>query len=105
MSTILEGRQEVFERIRDLTPQLRALGIARLALFGSFVRNAQHAHSDVDLLVQFAPGRKTFDNFNAACELLEQALGRQVELVTIESLSPFIGPHILREAEDVFISA
>jgi predicted nucleotidyltransferase len=105
MSTILASRQEIIERIRRLTPQLRALGVMRLALFGSFVRDAQHPASDVDLLVGFAPGRKTFDNFTATCDLLEDSLGRPVELVTFESLSPYIGPHILREAEDVIVSA
>lgn len=105
MSTILISRQEIIERIRRLTPQLRTFGIKRLALFGSFVRNAQDAASDVDLLVEFAPGRKSFDNFTAVCELLEESLGRPVELVTTESLSPYIGPHILREAEDVIVAA
>ena len=105
MSAVLESRQEVIERIRGLATQLRDLGVRRLALFGSFVRNAQRPASDVDLLVEFAAGRKSFDNFTAACDLLEEALGRPVELVTIESLSPYIGPHILREAEDVIVSA
>jgi hypothetical protein len=105
MSTILESRQEIIERIRGLAPQLRAVGVTRLALFGSFVHDAQRPASDVDLLVEFAPGRKTFDNFTAAYDLLEESLGRPVELVTFESLSPYIGPHILREAEDVIVSA
>ena len=86
---------------RILTPELRARGVKRLALFGSFARNTQHADSDVDLLVEFATGQKTFDNFIAVCDLLEESLGRRVELLTPESLSPHIGPHILQEAEDV----
>lgn len=105
MSTIVDSRQLVVDRIRDLAPQLRALGITRVALFGSFVNNRQHAASDVDLLVEFAPARKTFNNFSDACDLLEGVLGRRVELVTVDSLSPFIGPKILREAIDVFVSA
>jgi len=105
MSTVLESRQEITDRIRGLTPELRSLGVARLALFGSFVRDSQHAGSDVDLLIEFAPGCKSYDNFSAACDLLEEELGRRVELVTIESLSPFIGPKILREAKDVFVAA
>jgi uncharacterized protein len=105
MSTVLESREEVIAEIRGLAPRLRALGVERLALFGSFVRDAQRPASDVDLLVTFAAGCKTFDNFTAAYDLLEAALGRSVELVTIESLSPYIGPNILREAEDVIVSA
>jgi predicted nucleotidyltransferase len=104
MSIVLESRLDVTARIRSLEPQLRARGVKRLALFGSFVRNESHADSDVDLLIEFAAGQKTFDNFMAVGDLLETSLERRVELVTLESLSSYIGPHILREAEDVFAS-
>jgi uncharacterized protein len=56
-------------------------------------------------LVQFAPGAKTFDSFMALAFLLEDAMGRTVELVTKESLSPYIGNHILDEAENVRFAA
>ena len=102
MSTILKRSDEVIERIRGLEPQLHARGVKRLALFGSFARDTARADSDVDLLVEFFAGQKSFDNFMAVGDLLEASLERRVELVTPESLSPHIGPHILREAEDVF---
>jgi len=102
MSTVIENRQEVIDRISQLKPQLRAHGVNRLALFGSFARNTQRRDSDVDLLVEFLPGRKTFDSFMAVCDLLEESLQRHVELLTREALSPHIGPRILQEAEDVF---
>lgn len=76
-----------------------------MSLFGSFVRDEADADSDVDLLVKFAPGDKTFDRFMALAFLLEDALGRTVELVTPESLSPHIGNHILSEAENVPFAA
>jgi len=85
--------------------QIRALGVARLALFGSVLRGSARIDSDVDLLVQFLPGQKTFERFLQLSELLESMLGRRVELVTIESLSPFIGPRILAEAKDVVRAA
>jgi predicted nucleotidyltransferase len=37
--------------------------------------------------------------------LLETLMGRKVELLTRESLSPHIGPHILREVERVSVTA
>jgi predicted nucleotidyltransferase len=36
--------------------------------------------------------------------LLEEALQRRVEVVTMGSLSPYIGPRILEEAEDVVLA-
>jgi len=81
------------------------LGVSRLALFGSVLRGHPHKDSDVDLLVQFVPGSKSYDRFLALSELLERCLGRRVELVTTEALSPFLGPRILEEAEDVLRAA
>jgi len=101
MVAMANNRVEVIERVRRLEPQLREYGVQRLALFGSFVRSVPHDRSDVDLLVDFEAGEKTFDNFLAVSELLEASLGRRVDLLTRESLSPYIGPRILAEAEDV----
>lgn len=84
--------------------RLQAYGVARLGLFGSFVREQQKQESDVDLLVEFKPGQKTFHNFMYLGMLLEDILGREVDLLTPESLSPYIGPHILREVEYVSFS-
>jgi predicted nucleotidyltransferase len=104
MVTAAKDRLEVITRIEPIRQQLRAHGVRRLALFGSFARDAQRNDSDVDLLVDFLPGRKSFDAYTAVCELLEEVLQRRVELLTPESLSPYIGPRILREAEDVLLA-
>lgn len=98
-------REQVIECLRSAEPEIRALGVRRLALFGSVSRNEARLDSDVDLLVQFLPGTKTYDKFVLLCELLEQRLGRRVELVTTEALSPFLGPRILAEAQDVLRAA
>jgi len=101
MSTETLDRETVRKRVRGAEADLRALGVRRIALFGSMGRDEAGPDSDVDLLVEFAPGRKSYDNFLGAAELLEALLGRRVELVTTEALSPFLGPHILAEAKDV----
>ncbi|PQJ26776.1 nucleotidyltransferase, partial [Salinibacter sp. 10B] len=73
----------------------------RVGLFGSFQRDEPSAESDVDLLVEFVQGEKSFDNFMAVSFLLEEEFERPVELVTPEALSPHIGPHILQNVEYV----
>ena len=105
MSQGMLTRQQTIAVLTASEPEIRALGVARLALFGSVLRNEARADSDVDLLVQFVPGAKTYDHFLALSELLEQRLGRPVELITTEALSPFIGPRILAEAQDVLRAA
>ena len=101
----VETKEHVLSRLRDVEGRIRHLGVRRLALFGSFVREAAKPDSDVDLLVEFEPSQKSFDNLLDLADLLEETLGRHVEVVTTGSLSPYIGPHILDEAEDVIRAA
>jgi predicted nucleotidyltransferase len=98
-------REQAVARLIESEPEIRALGVERLALFGSVLRDEARPDSDVDLLVEFAPGAKTYARFFALSELLEARLGRHVELVTLEALSPFLGPRILAEAHDVLRAA
>lgn len=92
-------KEEVISIINDHQKEIRDLGVKRYGLFGSLVREETTEQSDIDILVEFEPGQKTFDNFMKLAFLLEDLLGRDVDLVTAESLSPYIGPHILREVE------
>ncbi len=62
------------------------LGVYRFGLFGSFVTGKQNSESDVDLLVEFKPGTKSFDNFMDLSFLLEEFFGRKVDLVTSRSV-------------------
>ncbi len=105
MATVALTRREAIDRLLAIEANIRALGVRRLALFGSVVRDEARPDSDVDFLVEFIPGQKTFDRFMALADLLEAALERRVELVTTEALSPYIGPHILAEAADVVCAA
>ncbi len=93
------------ERVRSLIIEhqddLKQLGVKRLGLFGSFVRGEQRADSDIDLLVEFERGQKTFDHFMELSFFLEDLFKRRVELLTPESLSSHIGPYILKEVEYV----
>lgn len=101
----METKDKIVATLRRNHRRLRELGVSRIGLFGSFVRGEQGPDSDVDLLVEFAPERKTFDNFMALSFFLEGLFARKVELVTPESLSPYIGPYILKEVEYVRLAA
>ena len=67
--------------------ELLALGARRLGVFGSFARGEARDDSDVDIYVEFEEGKRNCDNFFARHELLENLLGRRVDLVTDKSLT------------------
>ena len=98
---MVQSKTDVLAILSKNLDRIRAFGVRRLGLFGSFVRNQHDTESDVDVLVEFDPNRKTFDNFMELSFFLEEKLERHVEIVTTESLSPYIGPHILAEVEYV----
>lgn len=105
MTRPVQNKEEIVACLRGDRENMAALGVIEPGLFGSFVTGRQTATSDIDFLVSFAPERHSFDNFMELSFLLEDLLGRAVELVTPEALSPHLGPHILREVERVSIAA
>ena len=66
-------------------------------MFGSVARGTDAEGSDLDLLVEFEPGRDLFDLIELKYEL-EEVSGRSVDVVTEKSLSPHIREKVLREA-------
>ena len=98
-------KEGIVSSIRRSSSQLGSLGVKSIGLFGSFVRGESSSESDVDILVEFDAGKKTFDNFMGTCFLLDELFKRKVELVTKDSLSPYLEPHIMKEVEYVPLSA
>ncbi len=101
VSTRVQTKHEIVDLLTAHAKELRNRGVRGIGLFGSFARGEQQDQSDVDLLVEFHAEEKIFDNFIQLVFYLEDLLQRTVELVTTESLSPYIGPHILEETEYV----
>ena len=102
---MVKTKQDILNALDRNRSDLRALGVRRIGLFGSFVRGEQRPDSDIDLLVEFEPGGKTFDTFMELSFFLEEILQHRIELVTVESLSPYLAPHILKEVEYADLAA
>ena len=80
--------------------------IARLALFGSVLRDDFNADSDVDVLVEFQPGHVPGLNFVSMERELSALLnGRRVDLVTPKFLNVRIREQVLQEAEPLYVAA
>ncbi|MCU0799913.1 MAG: nucleotidyltransferase family protein [Candidatus Thermoplasmatota archaeon] len=89
---------QVLSRIRDNRSALKSLGIERIGLFGSYIRGEQKEGSDIDIIVSFKAGEEKYRNLFRVHELLCELFGTRIEIVTMGSLSPYIGPYILKEA-------
>ena len=73
--------------IQDHLAEVLALGARRIGVFGSYARGEAGGESDVDVYVEFDDAKRTYDNFFALHELLENLLGRRVDLITDKSLT------------------
>jgi predicted nucleotidyltransferase len=71
--------------------------VSGIGVFGSFARGEGRKESDVDVLVEFEEGFKTFDNFMDLKYYLEDIFSRNVDLVTVNALKPQLKDVILQD--------
>jgi predicted nucleotidyltransferase len=95
-------KESILKALRSRKNEFSKLGIKNVGLFGSYTRNEQVANSDIDVLIDFNPEAENFDNFMAVYDVIQQLFkDKKIEVVTVNGLSPYIGPSILKEVQYV----
>lgn len=82
------------DEIAEIAARHRVLTVA---IFGSVARGDEGPNSDIDLLVEFAPGTRALEVLALEADL-EEALGVKVDVGTPQSLKPAIRDRVLAEA-------
>ena len=103
-TAVLLDKKGILDFLKSHKSDLKRFRVRTIGLFGSYSRNQQKEDSDIDFLVEFEPGRKTYDNFIGLVDYLEAAFGKEVELVTRQSVSKHILPYIEKEVKYVKVS-
>ena len=94
----MTSKEYILSLLKTKKPELSKFGIRDIGLFGSYLRNEQSDHSDIDILVDFEPDKENYDNLMNLYDYLENMFkNEKVEIVTKNGLSPYIGPKILSE--------
>lgn len=89
--------ETILDFLREHADELRAMGVVRIGVFGSYVRGEQRPDSDIDFLVQMrSPSYRDFMN---VWNFLEDQLGRKVDLGEEHLLKPIVRPYVLREVK------
>jgi len=90
-----------FREIRKNALPLLKPYVSRIAVFGSTARGEATTKSDVDLLIRLKPSKARpklgLFKLMEIEENLRDKLGREVDLVTEDSLSPYIRPYVDKE--------
>jgi len=77
---------------------LKKYKVNKIGIFGSFATGRTKKKSDVDLLVEFDGMIDLFDFVHLNDEI-QQILKSKVDLVTPDTIKPYIKPKILKEVE------
>lgn len=92
-------KDKIINTMQRHSEEIGAYGVKRVGIFGSFAKANQTSKSDIDVLVEFDRGTKTFDNYMGLKFFLEKMLHRKVDLVIKEALKTRIKDQVLLEVE------
>lgn len=93
----------VISKLREHEQELRASGIARLALFGSVARGDHGADSDIDLVAEFDPSTQfSLLQMVRLENRLADILGIRVDLTPERTLKDRVRERVTREAVRAF---
>jgi len=91
---------ELRSRRRDVYTVAERYGVSNIRVFGSVARAEADDVSDVDLLVDLAPGRGLFD-LGGFISDTEAALDVHVDVTTVAGLRPRLRGQVLAEAVEL----
>ena len=84
--------------LRQNEPELKKrFGVAKIGIFGSFIRGEERPDSDVDVLVTFRKGEETFNNYMDCKFYLEDLFRSKVDLVMNGAIKKRLKPYVLGE--------
>ncbi len=90
-------KEDILDQIRKNEEILKRYGVRKISIFGSYSRDEQREDSDIDIIVEFEEGKKSFDNFISLSFFFEDLFKKRVDLLTPESISPYIRPYVNEE--------
>lgn len=83
--------------IEENKDEIQKYHVETIAIFGSQMRGNATTTSDIDILVSFNDGKKTFRNFMGLKLQLEEIFQIPVDLVTMESIKEEMKPFIMED--------
>jgi len=92
-------KEQILRKIEENREEIKKYSVIKLGLFGSYIRKEQREKSDIDILVEFEKGGKTFDNYMDLKFFLEELFGHGVDLVISDTIKPRLKPYIMTEVE------
>ncbi len=81
--------------LKEHADEMRAMGVRKIGLFGSYARGEQGPESDMDFLLSIEDW--SWKRWSRVWNFLEDSFGVKVDLVPEEDLRPELRPVVLAE--------
>ncbi|MFW6120065.1 MAG: nucleotidyltransferase family protein [Petrotogales bacterium] len=92
-------KQRIYQQIAKY---LKQEGAKKVAIFGSYIHDEEKPGSDLDVLVTFSDTKSLLELARIE-RILSEKIGIKVDLLTENSLSPYIKHNILKEMREVYV--
>lgn len=86
--------KSIMQELEENKEAIKDFGVKQIGLFGSYLRGEQKNVSDIDILVEFEEGKKTFDNYMGLKFFLEELFECKVDLVISGAVKPDLRAYI-----------
>ncbi len=91
-------QNKIISKLKKHLPEIKSrFRVKELGIFGSYIKGKAKKKSDIDILVEFEHGFKTFDNYMELKFYLEDLFNCKVDLVLKSALKEELKPYILSE--------
>ena len=97
--------KEIIKTRKEHRAIMKKYDVKKIGLFGSYVKGEQKEDSDIDFVVEFdvtAFGKDFKGYFDCYMDLLfflEGVFKKKVDLLTMEEISPYMRPYVLKEVK------
>lgn len=99
----MENVKSLQEIKENIVPILKDKDVLRCLVFGSYAKGRATFESDIDLMVDFYPGKEPdLFAFISLRNQLAKQLGKRVDMTTSDALSPFIRADVLKSAHKLY---
>ncbi len=89
------NKEQIISKLEENKETIRAFGVKRLILIGSYAKDIAQEDSDIDLLVEFEKNRGLYDDFIHLSQFLRDLFEKNIDLGEEHLLREEIKSHIL----------
>jgi uncharacterized protein len=95
------NNETILKTLSENLSEVQKYNVDQIGLFGSYIRDEQSNDSDIDILVNFKTGKKSFDTYMDLKFYLEDLFKQKIDLVIADALKPDLKNNILESVKYV----